>query len=503
MSLPGCWEFPGGKVEAREEPRSALAREIHEELGLTINVGPWIGRGESRVDGREIVLDVYHANGVQGEPHPKEHAQTRWIDTREIEELDWAHADRPVLPILKRVLGRGLRDRPLPGSIPIVSVDWAKETKGRAVYTASPKQVGWSIERPLPPDGGWSLGEVLELAERLAEPFGGSALVAIDAALGVPVGYGRQTGLESFPEVMDWLHRQGALARSIRDPDQWCPESPFFGVNPGEGGLNRYVERAGGRAVFYRECDRVTGGNPVFAVSGIPGTVGSGSAALWREILDARQSHRQELRIWPFEVELDEVSDAGVLAIAESYPRACYGVALAPSLPALPRSIAKTDSNERRARLHELTSAPWVHAADVELGGLERAAAGEDDFDALMQAAALVRMVASEIPLSSHLADPAWEGGILGTGGLVLREPSRARSRPRRAQQSRSRSGSRTGSLKQCPIPGCQKVFRSGRLGWDGHVGSASLHPEWEPTLSSPEERKLAFREQFSEWFDE
>jgi 8-oxo-dGTP diphosphatase len=106
MSLAGSWEFPGGKVEANETPRSALAREIHEELGLEIDVGPWIGRGESIVGGREIVLDVYSASLIQGEPHPKEHAETRWIETHEIEGLDWAEADRPVLPILKRVLGR-------------------------------------------------------------------------------------------------------------------------------------------------------------------------------------------------------------------------------------------------------------------------------------------------------------------------------------------------------------------------------------------------------------
>ena len=39
-------------------------------------MGPWIGRGESIVDGREIVLDVYYASLVQGETHPKEHAET-------------------------------------------------------------------------------------------------------------------------------------------------------------------------------------------------------------------------------------------------------------------------------------------------------------------------------------------------------------------------------------------------------------------------------------------
>jgi 8-oxo-dGTP diphosphatase len=444
MSQPGRWEFPGGKVEARETPSAALVRELREELGIEIEVGPWLGRGEAIVDGREIVLDVFAATRRAGEPLAREHAQLRWIGANEIDALDWPDADRPILPFLRRALTRGLAGQTLARALPIVSVDWSSRAQGRAVCTATPDASGWRVECVVAPAGGWALEAVLARAEAIAAPFGGACLVAIDAVLGVPSRFGASLGAADFPALLERFASQGELERASRGSPSgggadveavaWSKERPFFRVGAGPGGLGRLVADAGGRATLYRQIERATGGNPVFALSGIPGTVGSGSLALWRELLALRRAGGPRLRLWPFEVELDAVADAGCPVLAESYPRACYAVALAGSLPTAARSLGKSKPAVRRAALEALAASDWIRrrTRGQSLGSEALAAAsqGEDDFDALLQAVALARLVDEGRTLATQLVDPRFEGGIVGTGGLEPFVPRRRARRP-------------------------------------------------------------------------
>ncbi|HEX9431422.1 MAG TPA: Nudix family hydrolase [Burkholderiales bacterium] len=74
----GYWEFPGGKVEAGEAAEHALARELHEELGIDVRASyPWITREHIYPHGH-VRLHFYRVLEWAGEPHPREDQAIAW-----------------------------------------------------------------------------------------------------------------------------------------------------------------------------------------------------------------------------------------------------------------------------------------------------------------------------------------------------------------------------------------------------------------------------------------
>jgi len=74
----GYWEFPGGKIEPGEAAERALARELHEELGIeACNAFPWLRR-DYTYPHASVRLNFFRVTAWKGDPHPRERQAIAW-----------------------------------------------------------------------------------------------------------------------------------------------------------------------------------------------------------------------------------------------------------------------------------------------------------------------------------------------------------------------------------------------------------------------------------------
>ena len=101
VHLEGLWEFPGGKRELGETYEACLLREIREELGCEVLVGPMLHEAEHAYPEKCVRIRFFQCQLVSGIPEPLECAALRWVSPDSLGQFQFPEADQALIEQLK------------------------------------------------------------------------------------------------------------------------------------------------------------------------------------------------------------------------------------------------------------------------------------------------------------------------------------------------------------------------------------------------------------------
>jgi 8-oxo-dGTP diphosphatase len=106
--LAGLWEFPGGKIEAGEQPEEALIRELDEELGVRAkreNLVPLTFVSHS-YESFHLLMPLYVCEVWEGEIAAEEGQELAWVRPDQLVDYAMPPADEPLKARLGALLQR-------------------------------------------------------------------------------------------------------------------------------------------------------------------------------------------------------------------------------------------------------------------------------------------------------------------------------------------------------------------------------------------------------------
>lgn len=94
------WEFPGGKVEEKEDQKSALTREIKEEFNVDIEVYDLMKKIEHQYPDFYLEMYCYECKLLTDDFKLNDHSEIMWFDPKNPVELNWLPADVAIVEYL-------------------------------------------------------------------------------------------------------------------------------------------------------------------------------------------------------------------------------------------------------------------------------------------------------------------------------------------------------------------------------------------------------------------
>jgi 8-oxo-dGTP diphosphatase len=102
--LPLLWDFPGGRVEDGESDEAALAREVGERLGASVEVGQLISFVNHPYEKYAVDLYLYECALLSDELHCRAVKEYAWVTSKEMESYSFTPVDEASM---SKLLGEG------------------------------------------------------------------------------------------------------------------------------------------------------------------------------------------------------------------------------------------------------------------------------------------------------------------------------------------------------------------------------------------------------------
>lgn len=301
----------------------------------------------------------------------------------------------------------------------VAHCDWSIDRKKRWMCVAVCRGTGWIISAPE------SVGDTADLIPRLRRrsETDGALVMGFDFPIGLPVAYGRASGLADF--------RSALRAFGSAPYAQWFDVAehrneisihrPFYPMRPGGTQRQHLFDALNIKdgSDLLRRCERATAdrGDACMLFWTLGGNqVGKAAITGWREIIIP---NLDDVVLWPFDGSLSELVKPGATIVAETYPGDVYGQLGIPRRPVW----SKRQQSGRKAvgfhLLQWLANRPHVDGrviADEIRDGFGADRSGEDRFDALVGLFGMIDVVdgrrGAGAPTTPDIM--TWEGWILG-----------------------------------------------------------------------------------------